>query len=164
MNDPVQEFYDRAIYTMQVYSYGYLESELSKNFAEPLVHRNTIYGKFAHTMQESVSVIQYDFSNASRAFIVLEDLLKDPHLIGLAILLVVICDIKRRDGTTQLVYMLIRQSIEYLKLLRTTHPGHPWIPLFEALGNTPDASLSDLSIRCTRVARDIISKTLGRMN
>ena len=133
---------------------------------EPPIHRNTPHAIFAQHMQDSItfcrqSKMALGIFCARKAFLALESVLLNPHPMGLALLMAVICDLSRHGDIMNLIW---HQLLDYLRDFPVERLStRAWMPLFKAYREVPLARM-DLTIRCMRVIRNNLSESLGRSN
>ena len=132
------DHYDHILWSTRAYCMSYLESPQHSEHLEPQVHRLTLHGIFQHQMQNGMAILQRDspkeaFSCFRDAFNQLSSILGDSHIMSLALILTVICELERHKMQT-LVNSLLRHLFEMSEVKFASQ--HPFIELFKALSTS----------------------------
>ena len=144
--------YDRILWSTRAYCMSYLESPQHSEHIEPQVHRLTLHGIFQQQMQNGMAILLRDspkeaFSCFRDAFDQLSSILGDSHIMSLALILTVICELERRKMQT-LVNSLLRHLFEMSEVKFVSQ--HPFIEMFKAL-STSHEHRSSIIVRAMQV-------------
>ena len=163
VQDPTQSLYDQAVSSMRDYCITYAISPESQEHIEPPVHRETMHAIFAQKVQDGLALRNMDnekaFANVRSAFITLEYVISDPCPINLALIMSVICNLERQHAQ-DIQASLLKHLRDWAEKL---HKSHFWTFIFDALVQSPNM-VTDISLRCMRIARDELNSQLGRSN
>ena len=155
--------YDRILWSTRAYCVSYLESPQHSGHLEPQVHRLTLHGVFQQQMQNGMAILQRDspqeaFSCFRDAFNQLSSILGDSHIMSLALILTVICELERRKMQT-LVNSLLRHLFEMSEVKFASQ--HPFIYLFKAL-STSHEHRSRMIVRAMQICPAEMNARAGK--